>query len=165
MKDREEFDRIPEIEYDRREGACMMASSRSAKEWWARLLVSSVFIANLTAAIPFILFPARFTHGFEISGIPGEVSVRGLGILFLMWNATYPPVILRPSRYRVLFGIMLAQQLIGLIGETAMWILLPSSHTALSATGLRFILFDGVGLIALGLAFLLSHPTTHAPKT
>ena len=134
----------------------MMNSSRSRKIWGARILVASVFIANLTAAIPFILFPDRFAHGFEITGIPGEVSVRGLGILFLMWNATYPPVVLFPDRYRVLFTVMLVQQIIGLLGETAMWLTLPSIHTALRATGARFILFDGVGLIFLLFAFYLS---------
>ena len=72
--------------------------NKAAKIWWARIFVSGVFIANLSAAIPFILFPDRFTHGFELSGVPGEVSVRSIGILFLMWNATYPPVILRPDR-------------------------------------------------------------------
>lgn len=122
----------------------------------ARVLVSGVFIANLSAAIPFILYPERFVQGFEISGIPGEVSVRGLGILFLMWNATYPPVILRPDRYRVLFMVLLVQQIIGLIGETSMWLAIPLSHTALRATGLRFILFDGFGFIALFTAFILS---------
>jgi hypothetical protein len=131
----------------------------SGRIWWARILVSGVFIANLTAAIPFLLFPERFIHGFEVSGIPGEVSVRGLGILFLMWNATYPPVIFYPHRYRVLFMVMLAQQLIGLLGETAMWLTLPSAHAALRNTGLRFILFDGFGLIALIIAFILSQPT------
>lgn len=133
-----------------------MKSTKSSRIWLARILVSGIFFANLSAAIPFILHPARFAHGFEISGIPGEVSVRGLGILFLMWNATYPPVILRPDQYRVLFGVILAQQLIGFIGESSMWLMLPPGHGALTSTGLRFILFDGIGFIALISAFILS---------
>jgi hypothetical protein len=34
-----------------------------------------------------------------------------------------------------------------------MWATLPPGHPALWATGLRFILFDGAGLVAMGLAF------------
>ena len=126
------------------------------KVWGARALILSVFIANLSAAIPFILQPERFAAGFEMSGIAGEVSVRGMGILFLMWNATFPPVILRPDRYRVLFSVMLAQQIIGLLGETMMWVSIPAGFATLQATGLRFILFDGVGLALLISAFILS---------
>jgi hypothetical protein len=124
--------------------------------WIARILLSAVFTANLSAAIPFILTPERFTSGFEVSGIPGQVAVRGIGILFLIWNATYPPVIVRPGRYRVLFGVILVQQLIGLIGESVMYLALPESHHALRTTGLRFITFDGFGLLALIAGFLLS---------
>ena len=126
------------------------------KVWGTRALILSVFIANLSAAIPFILQPERFAAGFEMSGIAGEVSVRGMGILFLMWNATFPPVILRPDRYRVLFSVMLAQQIIGLLGETLMCASLPAGHATLQATGMRFILFDGIGLALLISAFLLS---------
>jgi hypothetical protein len=128
----------------------------SRRIWGARVLVSSVFIANLSAAIPFILRPERFISGFELAGIPGEVSVRGLGILFLMWNATYPPLMYRPERFRLLFQVALAQQIIGLVGETSMWLSLPAGNSSLAATGLRFILFDGFGLIALLIAFILS---------
>jgi hypothetical protein len=136
----------------------------SGKKWLARIFVSSVFAANLTAAIPFILSPARFTHGFEVAGVAGEVQVRGMGILFLMWNATYPAVILHPDRNRVLFGIVLVQQVIGLVGEIAMWMMLPAQHLLLRATGTRFILFDGIGLIALSAAFLLSRPPRPLPE-
>ena len=128
----------------------------SRRIWGARTLIAAVFIANLSAALPFILNPERFTHGFEISGIPGEVSVRGLGVLFLMWNATYPPVIARPGRFRMLFSVMLVQQVIGLLGETLMWWSLPAGYATLQATGMRFILFDGIGLVLLFVAFFLS---------
>jgi hypothetical protein len=130
----------------------------NVKPWIARLLIGAVFCANLSAAIPFILFPERFVGGFELSGLPGEVSVRGLGITFLMWNATYLPILLKPQHFRILFLIVLAQQLIGLVGETVIWWNLPDGYAALSGTGLRFILFDGLGLLALLIAFVLSLP-------
>ncbi|TFH36601.1 MAG: hypothetical protein E4G99_04560 [Anaerolineales bacterium] len=139
------------------------SSDSRLRLWSARGLILSVFCANLTAAIPFIINPERFLPGFELSGLSGEVSVRGLGIVFLMWNATFPPVIFRPDRYRVLFSVMLAQQVIGLLGEILIWLTLPAGHAALQTTGLRFILFDGLGLLALLVAFLLtrSHQSNH----
>jgi hypothetical protein len=80
--------------------------------------------------------------------------VRGLGVLFLMWNVTYLPVIVDPVRQRTVFGIVLAQQVIGLAGES--WILasLPPGHAVLAASGLRFLAFDTAGLMLLLAAFL-----------
>lgn len=121
--------------------------------WLVRLVVGVVFFFNVTCALAFIARPGDYAPAFEVSGIPGEILVRGMGILFLMWNATYPPVLVRPDRQRTLFAVVLAQQAIGVVGETAMWATLPPGHPALWATGLRFILFDGAGLVAMGLAF------------
>ena len=123
--------------------------------WLARAAVGLVFFFNVTCAIPFITWPARYAPGFEVSGVPGQALVRGMGILFLMWNATYPPVLVRPEHNRTLFLVILAQQAIGLAGETWMWVTLPAGHTALRATGLRFIVFDGAWLVAIGLAYWL----------
>jgi hypothetical protein len=123
--------------------------------WLARLVVGTVFFFNVTCALAFIARPDRYAPGFEVSGIPGQVLVRGIGILFLMWNATYPPVLVRPDRHRTLFAVLLAQQAIGLAGETWMWLTLPAGHAALWATGLRFIAFDGAGLVGMGLVFWL----------
>ena len=69
--------------------------------WLTRLTVGIVFFFNVTCALAFVAWPDRYTAGFEVSGIPGRVLVRGMGILFLMWNATYPPVLLRPDRKSV----------------------------------------------------------------
>jgi len=126
--------------------------------WVSRILVGMVFVANLTAAVPFVLHPERYTSGFEVSGVPGIVFVRSLGILFLMWNAAYPPVILTPHRQRTLFAVLIAMQLIGLAGETWMYLTLPAGYPALMTTGLRFILFDAGGLVLLTAGMLLSRP-------
>ena len=85
--------------------------------WQARLAVGVVFLLNVNCALVLVIHPARYSPGFEVSGVPGEVLVRGMGILFLMWNATYPPVLARPDRHQALFGVILAQQAIGLAGE------------------------------------------------
>ena len=122
--------------------------------WFVRLAVGFVFAVNLNCALVFILKPERYAPGFEISGVSGIVAVQGFGILFLMWNATYPPVLVRPDRHRTLFAVILAQQAIGLAGETWMWAALPAGHAALWATGLRFIIFDAAGLVGMGLVFL-----------
>lgn len=132
--------------------------------WAARLLVGSVFLLNITCAAAFLLAPERYTSGFEVSGVPGSVLVRGMGVLFLMWNATYPLVLVRPDRHRVLFAVLLAQQAIGLVGESWLWLTLPPGHAALRTTGLRFILFDGAGLVAMAIAYgLLRARRTLAP--
>jgi hypothetical protein len=123
--------------------------------WLARLVVGTVFFFNVTCALAFVAQPDRYAPGFEVSGVPGRVLVRGIGILFLMWNATYPPVVIRPDRNRTLFAVVLVQQAIGLAGETWMWATLPAGHAALWTTGLRFIAFDGAGLAGMALAFWL----------
>jgi len=123
--------------------------------WLARLVVGAVFFFNVTCALMFIVWPDQYAPGFEVSGVPGQALVQGMGILFLMWNATYPPVLARPSRNRTLFAVILIQQAIGLAGEAWMWATLPAGHAALRATGLRFIIFDGAGLVGMGLAFWL----------
>jgi len=132
--------------------------------WFARLAVGFVFAVNLNCALAFILQPERYAPGFEISGVPGTVAVQGFGLLFLMWNATYPPVILHPDRNRMLYWVILSQQSIGVIGETWLWLQLPAGHAALAATGLRFILFDGFGLVLMGTALLVLRLTRSLKK-
>ena len=121
--------------------------------WFARAAVAGVFALNLGCAVSFIVQPAQYTSAFEISGLPGRLLVQALGILFLMWNTTYPPVLIRPDAHKTLFGVILVQQAIGLTGETGLWLTLPSGHSALWNTGLRFMIFDGIGLALMGVAY------------
>lgn len=123
--------------------------------WLARLALTVVFCFNVNCALAFIARPGDFAPGFEVSGVPGEALVRGMGILFLMWNATYPLAIWNPRRYRWLFLIIIAQQAIGLAGETWMLLTLPPGHAPLATTGWRFILFDSGGLAAMLVTFTL----------
>lgn len=131
--------------------------------WVARITVAAVFAVNVQCALAFALTPERYSAGFELGGVPGAAAVRGLGIAFLMWNATYPLVIWQPDRYRALFAVVLAQQTIGLIGET--WLLgtLPAGHDTLAASITRFIAFDGAGLLVMGAAYLLLVSRGHDP--
>jgi hypothetical protein len=102
-----------------------------------------------------VIAPRAYASAFELDGVVGEAIVRGIGILFLMWCVAYIPILGNPGRHPALLGVVLAQQVIGLMGES--WILasLPPGHAAFSATALRFIAFDGAGLALLGLAFVL----------
>jgi len=133
-----------------------MKVAAATRAMWGRLAVGLVLVANLTAAIPYVIDPAAYAGAFELSGVPGAAMVRGLGILFLMWNVTYLPVIIDPLRQRTLFVVVLVQQVIGLAGE--IWIVasLPAAHATLAAAGLNFIVFDGAGLALLVLAFALT---------
>jgi len=129
---------------------------KSAPLWFARAALLAVLIANMTAAIPYVLRPADYAAAYELTGVPGEVTVRGFGILFLMWAVPFIPAIWHPTRNRVAFVCVLAMQVIGLAGESLMLAGLPAGHAALRATGLRFIAFDGAGLVILLIAYRLS---------
>jgi hypothetical protein len=122
----------------------------------ARVLVAAVLMANLSAAIPYLVRSAGYAAAFELSGVPGEMAVRGFGLLFLMWAVPFIPTIINPVKYRAALVCVLAMQVIGLIGESLMLIGLPAGHAALRATGLRFIAFDGVGLLILLIAYRIS---------
>jgi hypothetical protein len=122
----------------------------------ARMLVAAVLIANLSAAIPYLVRPAGYAAAFELSGVPGDAAVRGFGLLFLMWAVPFIPAIMNPVKYRAAFVCVLTMQVIGLIGESLMVVTLPAGHAALRATGLRFIAFDGVGLGILLIAYRIS---------
>lgn len=132
------------------------ASARGgAVTWFARIAVASVFAVNIDCALAFLLRPEIYAGGFELSGVPGVTAVRSLGVLFLMWNATYPPVIWQPGRFTALFAVVLAQQAIGLVGETALLLALPAGHAALTSAITRFIVFDASGLVLMLAAFVL----------
>lgn len=130
--------------------------AKSTAAWIIRLLVALVLAVNLSAAVPFVLRPARYAPGFELAGVAGEVLVRSIGLLFVMWVVPYLPAIWNPARHRVCLPVIVAQQLIGLTGELWMWWALPAGHAALRATGQRFILFDAVGLVLLSAAWWIA---------
>jgi len=70
--------------------------------WLARGALVTVFFFNVLCAGQFIIRPAAYAPSFEVSGVPGEALVRGMGILCLMWNVTYPLAIRHPWRNRCL---------------------------------------------------------------
>ena len=69
--------------------------------FFARLLIGIVFLWNVQCGMVFLLWPERYAPGFELTGAPGAAAVRGLGVLFLMWNVPYAVALWNPLRYRV----------------------------------------------------------------
>ncbi len=112
-----------------------------------------MFLANLSAALPYLIAPGRYAAAFELQGEIGSALVRGLGVLFLVWNATFPLVIVSPDRQRTLFAVILVQQIVGIVGEIWIASALPAGHPTLFATGARFLTFDLAGLIGMSIAF------------
>ncbi len=127
----------------------------AAALWIVRLAVALVFIINVQCAVLFLLVPENYLVGFELSGLGGRAALQGLAIAFLMWNATYPLVIVHPFRFRAVYAIVLAQQAIGLMGESLLYGSIGAGHELLQASILRFIIYDGAGLVVMGAAFLI----------
>jgi hypothetical protein len=123
--------------------------------WFGRLLIGLVTAWNMQAALSFMFDPAAFAPGFELRGIPGMAAVRGVGILFLMWNVPYIVALLQPVRYRLIVIIACLMQAIGFIGESFIWLTLPQENAILRVSILRFMVFDGIGLILILMAFWL----------
>ena len=82
--------------------------------------------------------------------------MRGMAVLFVMWNVPYLVAFWHPRRNRISLYEALAMQTIGLIGESFILSTLGTGHALLRASILRFIAFDGAGLILLGLAWFLT---------
>jgi len=128
--------------------------------WIARLLIGVVTAWNLQAASIFIFSPDRFAPSYELSGAAGEAAVRGIGVLFLMWNLPYLFALQNPVRYQLALRFALLMQLTGLIGESYILSTLSTENTILKSSISRFIIFDGAGLLLLVLAFLLIKNST-----
>ena len=129
--------------------------------WAARLLIAVVVAWNLECALVFLLNPAEFAPGFELNGVPGEAAVRGFGVLFVMWNIPYLVALWQPQRNRLSLWEALVMQLIGVVGESLIFSFSPLVHVVLRTSLLRFIIFDGAGvLLLIGAAWLVRkrHP-------
>ena len=124
--------------------------------WAARLLIAVVVVWNLQCALVFLLTPGVFAPGFELTGIPGEAALRGIAVLFVMWNIPYLLALWHPHRHRISLWEALAMQAVGVIGESVILFTLPAGYATLQSSLLRFIIFDFSGLVALGIAAYLA---------
>lgn len=123
--------------------------------WACRIAFAAVFAVNVQCALGFVFAPDSFAGAYELSGVPGLVAVQGMGVAFLMWNATYPAFIVQPRRFKPLGAVILAQQAVGLLGETAILAGLDAAHAVLAQSIARFIAFDAFGLVVMACAFAL----------
>jgi len=125
-----------------------------------RLCIGLVLIWNVQCAVAFLVAPAGYAAGFELTGAAGEAAVRGMGALFLMWNVPYAVALWQPVRHRVSLYEAVVMQGIGLTGETLILLSLPAALVTARASIGRFILFDGVGLALLIVAALIMRRQT-----
>jgi hypothetical protein len=124
--------------------------------WLARALIFTVIAWNLQAAVAFLFSPGAFASGFELSGVPGAAAVRGIAVLFVMWNVPYLVACWHPQKHSLALKEALAMQSIGLLGESWIYLSLAAEHTLLQSSIFRFISFDGAGLVLLVIAFVLA---------
>jgi hypothetical protein len=127
----------------------------NTRVWLARIMIGMVTAWNLQAALVFIGWPQVYTPGFMLSGVPGETVVRGVGVLFVMWNIPYLVAIWQPVRYRLALQLALAMQITGVLGECLVFFGVPAEYALLQSSLLRFIAFDTAGVLLLGGAYLL----------
>lgn len=123
--------------------------------WLARLLIGLVFFFNVQCAVAFLISPGSYAPVFELAEAPGEGMVRGLGVLFLMWNVPYAVALWHPVRHFVSLSEAVGMQAIGAVGETLIWLGLPMVHALARGAVLRFMVFDASGLILLIFALFL----------
>jgi hypothetical protein len=121
----------------------------------SQFLVGVVTFLNLQAAIYFLIKPEDYAPGFELSGIPGIAMVRGVGLLFLMWNIPYLVALVNPVKHFTSYLEAVAMQAIGVVGETTILLTLNGIHQGINASVTRFIIFDGGGFILLIVGLLL----------
>ena len=122
---------------------------------FARCLIGAVVLVNLQCAIVFMLKPQVFMGAFELTDVSGAAVVRGIGVLFLMWNVPYLVALHNPIRNRLALYEALVMQSIGLVGEIFIYASLPAVHEQMRVSITRFIVFDASGLLALFAALFL----------
>lgn len=119
----------------------------------ASVLISIVFILNIQAGIVFYLNPEKFTSAYQLIGIPGEISIAGVGLLFIMWNVPYAFALVNPIKFQISLLQAILMQTIGVIGESLLLTRFSSQDfPLLSKSILRFIYFDSAGLFLLLIA-------------
>lgn len=121
----------------------------------ARGLIGVVTFLNLQAAFQFMLAPENYSPGFEVSGAPGNAMIQGMGLLFLMWNIPYVAALIHPQKHFLSMIEAVTMQAIGVFGETILLFTIQGEHPMIHASVVRFIIFDGGGLVLLLAALML----------
>ncbi len=124
--------------------------------WMGRLFIAVVLFWNLQCAIYFILSPKEFSYSFELSGTPGITAITGYGILFLMWQVPYVFALIHPLRYRISLIEAIIMQFIGVTAESLLLFKTPHDFALLRSSIVRFIVFDGAGVVILLFAYFIT---------
>ena len=124
--------------------------------WLARLLIAAVIAWNLQAAFTFLMDPDAYAPAFELGGVAGAAALRGMAVLFVMWNVPYLVACFQPRRHRLSLWEALVMQIVGVLGETFILFGLPAGNILLAGSLIRFIAFDTAGFPALGAALFLT---------
>lgn len=133
----------------------MLDKKNKSIVWISRILIAAVTVMNVQAAFQFMLAPQNYAYGFEMTGAAGEAMLRGMGLLFLMWNIPYMFAAYHPVRHFISVVEAVIMQFIGVTGETLILLGMPEGHPLIEASVKRFIIFDGSGLVFLSVALLL----------
>ncbi len=139
-------------------------SADQARLWVARACVGGVLFANVQCAVAFWLAPAGYASMFELAGAAGEAAIKGIAVLFLMWNVPYGVALWHPRRHRLALWQAVAMQALGVAGETLIWWQLPAAPVVLRGSLLRFMVFDAGGLAALCAAAALMAGRSAGPE-
>ena len=123
--------------------------------WLSRILIGAVLFINIQSAVSFLIQPTKYAPAYELAGIPGDSAIRGFGVLFLMWNIPYIVAFLHPIKYQISLYESILMQSIGLVGESIIALGINQDHIILLNSIIRFVIFDGLGLIALITAALI----------
>lgn len=124
--------------------------------WLARFLILIILFWNLQCAILFTASPMDYVPSFQLTGVPGRAAVAGMGILFLMWQVPYILAAIHPVKFKISLWEAFIMQLIGAVAETSLLAAIPNEFTLLRDSIIRFIVFDGLGVLLL-LAAILVH--------
>lgn len=100
--------------------------------------------------------PKLYMGGYELSGEVGRAVVVGYGILFFMWQVPYFFAVFDPVKQNISLISAVLMQTIGLVGESLLYRTIPLEHKVLRGSVMRFIIFDGAGLVLLLAALGLS---------
>jgi len=132
-----------------------MNTRTQLREWIARVLIGLVLGMNLACAIDFIARPNLYLSAYELSGEVGRAVIIGYGILFLMWQVPYFFALYNPRLHKVSLIQAVLMQAVGLIGESLLFRTIPMENSVLRGSILRFIWFDGGGLVLLVIAIII----------
>ena len=133
----------------------MLEKKSKSVVWISRILIAAVTVMNVQAAFQYMLTPQNYAYGFEMTGAAGDAMLRGMGLLFLMWNIPYMFAAYHPVRHFISVVEAVIMQFIGVTGETLILLGMPEGHPLIEASVKRFIIFDGSGLVFLAVAMLL----------